>query len=185
MTSQEIKTAAYGVFSLKTGLEDVLKSLNSAGFQREDICVFLSPTHPIADGVRNLKAPSSSFTRDIDLGRMFSWVSTLGCVIIPGVGFVVGSHDYLRALGQGDCAPDATGNGAALVSLGIPHDDAARYETRLRRDANLVFVSCDGVARSEWAREILRRMRAEEVCVLGEFNALADQVSGLGIPLII
>jgi hypothetical protein len=170
---------------MKTNLAEVLKSLNSAGFQREDICVFLSPTHPIADGVRNLKAPDASSTLEIDLGPTFAWLSTFGSVVIPGVGFLVGSHEYLRALGQADCAPDATGNGAALASLGIPEDDAIRYETHLRRDANLVFVNCDGAAKSEWAREILRRMRAEEVCVLGEFNGLADQVNGFGLPVTI
>lgn len=186
MTSQEMKTAAYGVFSVKTSLEDVLKSLNSAGFQSEDICVFLSPAHPLANGVRmNMRQADSAFTVENELERSFSWLSTFGGVVIPGVGFFVGSREYLRALGQAECAPDSTGNAAALASLGIPENEAVRYAARLRRDANLVFVSCEGTARSEWAREILRRMRAEEVCLLGEFNSPADSGSREGMHLAI
>jgi hypothetical protein len=60
-----------------------------------------------------------------------------------------------------------------LASLGIP----ARYAARVRRDASLVFVSCDGSAQSEWAREILRRLRAEEVRLLGELDEAETRLS--------
>jgi len=60
-----------------------------------------------------------------------------------------------------------------LASLGIP----ARYAARVRRDASLVFVSCDGSAQSEWAREILRRSRAEEVSLLGELDEVGAALS--------
>jgi len=183
VTSAEIRAATYGIFSTKTRLEDVLKALNSAGFPSEDICVFLSPAHPIAEGVR--KAPASDFIPELELQQIFLQLSTLGGVVIPGVGFFLGSRDYLRALGQADCAPDSTGNSAALASLGIPAEDATRYEARLRREANLVFVSCEDDARSAWAREIMRRMRAQEVCLLGEFDELAERANGNSVSLTI
>lgn len=170
LTASEIKTAAFGLFPSETRLEEVVTSLNSAGFESEHICVFLSPEHPIADGVRSMKATAANFSSEPDLAQTIVWLSTFGGVLIPGVGFFVGSAEYLRALARPDSHPQASINGAVLTSLGIPKAAAARYEERLRRDASLVFVSCDDSARSEWAREILRRMRAEEVCLLEEFD---------------
>lgn len=169
MRSQENKTAAYGIFPMEARLDEVVTSLNSAGFQSEDICMFLSPAHPIADGVRNLNAISSDPSPE-GLERTVSWLSTFGGVVIPGVGFFVGSREYLHAITKTDSRPEAIRGGGVLASLGIPEEAAVRYEERLRRDANLVFVSCDGSAKSEWAREILRRLRAEEVRSLGEFE---------------
>ena len=170
MTASESKTAAFGIFPGETRLEEVVTSLNSAGFESEHICVFLSPEHPIADGVRSMKAAVSHLSSDLDLAQTVVWLSTFGGVLIPGVGFFVGSAEYLHALARSDSNRQASANGAVLTSLGIPQAAAARYEERLRRDASLVFVTCDDAARSEWAREILRRLRAEEVCLLEEFD---------------
>jgi hypothetical protein len=106
-------------------------SLNAAGFETSTICVFLPPTHPVADEVRSVKSSSGELSQ---------------------------GHEY-------DPGDKSTG---PLANLGIPSDAAMRYEARTREDASLVFVRCDGSAQSEWAREILRLLRAEEVCVLGE-----------------
>jgi len=100
LTEQEIRAAAYAIFSTETPLEDVFTSLNSAGFESEDICVFLSPTHPIADGVRNLNSGDSRSGAEVGVENTVSWLSTFGGVVIPGVGCFVGSREYLRALAQ-------------------------------------------------------------------------------------
>ena len=169
MTTQEHRAAAYGIFPSDTQLEEVLTSLNSAGFQSEDICVVLSPMHPIVDGVRSLKSSTSCQSIEGKLENTVSWLATFGGVVIPGVGIFIGSREYLRALAQTDYLPEDT-NRAVLASLGIPESAAARCEERLRHDANLVFVICEGSAHSEWAREILRRLRAEEVCSMETFE---------------
>jgi hypothetical protein len=168
VSAQENKTAAYGIFPMDIRLDEIVTSLNSAGFECEDICLFLPPSHSIADGVRNMKAAASDFSAEAGLTRMTSWLSTFGGVVIPGVGFFVGSREYLHALTKTELAVGE--DGGLLTSLGIAHEAAARYEARVRRDASLVFVSCDGPAQSEWAREILRRVRAEGVRLLGEFG---------------
>lgn len=170
MTTQEHRAAAYGIFPSDTQLEEVLTSLNSAGFQSADICVVLSPLHPIVDGVRSLKTSASSQSMEGKLETTVSWLASFGGVVIPGVGIFIGSREYLRALAQTDCLPEDSTNRVVLASLGIPESAAARCEERLRNDANLVFVSCEGSAHSEWAREILRRLRAEEVCSMETFE---------------
>src|ERR1700680_3331308 len=44
-------TAAYGMYPRNVPLLDVVSALNQAGFQNEDICMVLSPAHPVATGV--------------------------------------------------------------------------------------------------------------------------------------
>ena len=166
MGSTENKTAAYGLFRMEIRLDEVVTSLNSAGFETEDICVFLPPAHPIVEGVRNIQAAASEFEMEAGPEHMVSWLSTFGGVVIPDLGCFVGSREYLRALTQDNHLPDVVGNRGMLASLGIPE----RYAARVRQGTSLVFVSCNGSAQSEWAREILRRLRAEEVRLLGELD---------------
>jgi hypothetical protein len=170
MTLQQNKTAAYGIFSREAHLEQVLQSLQLAGFQKENICIFLTPTHPIAEKVQNMAiGPSSDGSAEEGATDVVAWLSQFGAVVIPGVGLFVGSREFLRALTQSDWAI-AECDGGMLTGLGIPQPHAARFETRVREDATLVFVSCDGYAQAQWAREILRRMPAEQVSLLGELD---------------
>jgi hypothetical protein len=161
------KGAAYGIFPMDARLDQIVISLHAAGFETTSICVFLPPAHPVADEVRNVKTFSGELRENRESNRVIFWLATLGGVVIPEVGFFVGARGYLHAVACGICQTGDKRNGA-LTKLGIPADAAERYETRTREDASLVFVSCDGWAQSEWAREILRLLRAEEVCVLGE-----------------
>ena len=161
------RAAAYGIFPIDARLDQIVSSLNAAGFETSSICVFLPPTHPVADEVRGAKSSSGELIGNHRYERMIAWLATLGGVVIPEVGFFVGARGYLHPVACGICQTGDKRTGT-LAKLGIPADAAERYESRTREDASLVFVSCDGWAQSEWAREILRLLRAEEVCVLVE-----------------
>jgi hypothetical protein len=165
------RAAAYGIFPIDARLDQIVSSLNAAGFETSSICVFLPPTHPVVGKVRSIKSSSDELTEPDSHGRVVSWLATLGGVVIPEVGFFVGARGYLHAVACGICQTGNRSTGT-LAKLGIPADAAQRYETRTREDASLVFVSCDGRAQSEWVREILRLLRAEEVCVLNEENEI-------------
>lgn len=170
MESQIRKRAAYGIFPVDARLDQIVSSLHAAGFDTSSICVFLPPSHPVANEVRNVKSLAEEPVGDRDSQRVIAWLATLGGVVIPEVGFFVGARGYLQAVACGICQTGDRHSGA-LERLGIPADAAERYETRTRENATLVFVTCDGWAQSEWAREILRLLRAEEICVLGENEA--------------
>jgi len=176
LIAPQTKTAAYAMFPADAQVEQVVRSLNLAGFGDENICVFLSPAHPIAEAVQNMKVNSSSH-RSVASARagVVSWLSRFGAIVIPGVGFFIGSREFLSALAPHHRQSSVERRGELLAGLGIPQPDAARYEARVRRDATLIFVSCQGAARSQWAREILWRMRAEEVRLLGEYDEVRDK----------
>lgn len=184
MNLEESKTAAYAIFPAQAEVEQILGSLNSAGFADESICVFLTPTHPIAEGLQQLKrGTAGDLSQEAQQAAVLQWLSRFGAVVIHGVGFFIGSREFLSALAPS--RPQYAGQrGELLQGLGIPQPDAARYEARVRNDASLIFVSCEGIARSEWAREILRSMQAEEVRSLGDGNSVrwekrTEAVSGL------
>lgn len=40
--------AAYGIYPQDVALAEVVHTLNQAGFENEDICMMLAPSHPIA-----------------------------------------------------------------------------------------------------------------------------------------
>ena len=40
--------AAYGVYSNDVALPEVVQILNQSGFSKEDICMMVSPKHPLA-----------------------------------------------------------------------------------------------------------------------------------------
>ena len=167
MDLQVGRAADYGIFPIDARLDQIVSSLSAAGFETSSICVFLPPTHPVAQEVRSINSSSGALIADRGCERVLAWLATLDGVVIPEVGFFVGTRGYLHAVACGICQTGDKRTGA-LAKLGIPAHAAERYEARTRQDASLVFVSCDGWAQSEWAREILRLLRAEEVCVLGE-----------------
>ena len=128
---------------------------------------FFLPTHPVAEEVRSIKSSSGELIADRGYERVSRGLRPWAALLFPKSASSSGRAAYLHAVACGICQTGDKRTGA-LAKLGIPADAAERYEARTREDASLVFVSCDGWAQSEWAREILRLLRAEEVCVLGE-----------------
>jgi hypothetical protein len=183
LDSQQSKAAAYGIFPMAARLDQIVSSLNAAGFETSSICVFLPPSHPVAGEVRSIKSSAGELTGEGGYEHVVAGLATLGGVVIPDVGFFVGARGYLRAVACGICRPGDE-RGGALANLGIPADATARYEARTRKDASLAFVSCDGWAQSEWAREILRLLRAEEVCVIGEQDEIECDSPPAGSSLV-
>jgi hypothetical protein len=178
LTFQETRPAAYGFFPNDSHLESVLRALNLAGFENEDLCVLIAPGHPIAERLRvldyKLRHPS---TADASAEYMIAWLSTYGAVVIPEVGFFVGSRQYMEALAlPGEFLLNS--EKGVFAGLGISPSDATRYESRMRNKASFVFVRCEDVPQSEWARELLSAMGAEEVKLLGQENRSQARAEG-------
>jgi hypothetical protein len=50
-----INTAAYGMYPHDVALQQVVQTLNQSGFGKEDICMMVSPKHPLAMVVREAR----------------------------------------------------------------------------------------------------------------------------------
>jgi hypothetical protein len=166
LTFQDSRSAAYGFFPSESQLESVLRALNAAGFENEDLCVFIASEHPIAERIGDLDHNQiQDLPTDASPERVIAWLSSYGAVVIPDVGLFVGAREYQEALAlPGKLL--ANSERGVFAGLGISPTDAARYESRMRDKSSFVYVSCDGLAQSEWARELLSTMGAEEVSLL-------------------
>jgi hypothetical protein len=167
-----LNTAAYGMYSQDVALNDVVHTLNQAGFDNEDICMMMSPTHPIAALVRDASLFNSERAADAATAGLIGWLSEFGAVLIPTVGFFIRSQAFFHALMARE-APALCGNANTLVGLGFSDDDADRFETQLRRLGVLVYVSCAESAKTMWACEVLRHTGAHEAAMLQEGLAAA------------
>ena len=160
--------AAYGIYSQDVVLTDIVRNLNQAGFENEDICMMLSPSHPIASIVREASLFATD-QEDTDASAgMIGWLSAFGAVLIPSVGFFIRSRVFLHALMVAREAPALCGNARTLVGLGFSEHEATRFEDQLSRLGVLIYVSCDENAKTLWAREVLRHSGAQETSTLEE-----------------
>jgi hypothetical protein len=157
--------AAYGMYSQSAALNDVVLTLNEAGFMNEDICMMLSPTHPIAAMVREAGFNSGCETSSVS-ADLIGWLSKFGAVIIPTVGFFIRSQAYFHALLSSPDAPGLCGNSTSLSGLGFPDNDALRFENQVRQDGVLVYVACLENAKIDWAMQLFRRTGASEAATL-------------------
>jgi hypothetical protein len=160
--------AAYGMYSQDVALNDVVRTLNQAGFDNQDICMMLSPTHPIASVVRDASLFNSECESNAMTAGLIGWLSGFGAVLIPTVGFFIKSQAFFHALMVARDAPAICGNARTLVGLGFSDDEADRFEAQLRHLGVLVYVSCNESAKTMWACEVLRHTGAREAATLDD-----------------
>jgi hypothetical protein len=162
------ETAAYAMYPRTVALPEVVSALNQAGFENEDICMVLSPAHPVATVVGNATiigdiAGEESARR----ARMIGWVSKFGAVVIPTVGFFIRSQAFFHALLVEQNCPALSRGSRTLLGLGFSEDEAKRLGHQLCDVGALVYVSCREGAKADWAVELLRRAGAKEAAGLG------------------
>jgi hypothetical protein len=162
----ENESAAYGVYCDDMDVEEVVRTLNSAGFENENICLLLAPRHPIAEIVRSAGILATTAADDSATAGMIGWLSKLGAVVIPTVGFFIRSRIFFNALVVSRDAPALCGNSWTLASLGVPDEDADRFKAQLAYAGFLVYVASREVAQSKWAIELLGATGAIKSAVL-------------------
>jgi hypothetical protein len=160
--------AAYGMYTYDQELHEVVHTLSQSGFDKGDICMMVSPRHPIAKFVREANILNSGRKEDAVAEEFMGWLFEFGAVVIPTVGFFIRSQVFLHAL-------VASGNSGCLAGLRFSESDAKRFEHQLREIGVLVYVACEESANAAWAVEILRRTGAKEPGLLeqGAFAATA------------
>lgn len=154
-------TAAYGVYSRNIELPEVVSSLNREGFGNKDICMVLSPKHPVSTLVREAKLMSAE-RENAATTRTIGWVSGFGAVVIPTVGFFIRSQNFFKALLLEQGFPTLSRDSRALAGLGFCEADAKRLSKQLSELGVLVYVSCAEKNKAESAVELLRRAGAWE-----------------------
>ena len=165
--------AAYGMYTDDVALRQVVQSLNQSGFDKKDICVMLSPEHPIAAVVREAWISGAGREASTIATGLVSWFMKLGAVMIPTVGFFVRSQSFLDALLARRDSRGLCDHTNALVGLGFSQDDAERCEHQIRQMGVLVYVACREIEKTTWAADVLRRVGAHEASTVGMVQEVA------------
>jgi hypothetical protein len=167
------ESAAYGTYAQNVALSDVVHTLNRAGFGKEDICMVLSPAHPVASVVRDAKIVNADREENAVSARMIGWFSEFGAVVIPTVGLFIRSQAFFHALMIEQNFPALCGGSRTLAGLGFSEDEAKRLDHQLDDLGVLVYVACPESAKADSAIELLRRTGAQEAASLERAKAKA------------
>ena len=160
-------TAAYAMYPRSVALPEVVSALNQAGFGNEDICMVLSPAHPVASAVEDATIGNVAREQSATSARVIGWFSQFGAVVIPTVGFFIRSQAFFQALlGEQNLSTLSRGSGT-LLGLGFSEDEARRLGHQLCDVSALIYVSCPESSKADGAIELLRRAGAKEAASLG------------------
>jgi len=164
--------AAYAMYSQNVALPDVVTTLNREGFGNEDICMVLSPSHPVVSAVRDTHAPDLHTDESARRARIIGWFSKLGAVVIPTVGLFIRSQEFLKALLEEHSFPTLTGDSKTLAELGFSETEAKRLSREISDSGVLLYVSCLASDRVACATELLRRAGAWEAASLARATSV-------------
>jgi len=81
-------SAAYGMYPGDVSLQQVVQTLNRAGFDNEQICLIVWPSHHIATAIRQANIFNAERQASASIAGLIGWLMKLGAVIIPTVGLL-------------------------------------------------------------------------------------------------
>ena len=160
------RPAAYGLYPHDVVLPEIVHTLNDAGFGKEDICMMLSPTHPIATIVRDASFLNKERSATAATAGVIGWLSEFGAVLMPTIGFFIRSQAFFHALVVAKQSPALCGSSRSLAALGFRDDEAERFEDQINQEGVLIYVSCSESAKTDWAIELLQRTGAREAATV-------------------
>jgi hypothetical protein len=192
--SENKKTAVFGIYSTRDGIERAVDALLQSGFTNNDISVLLpesvgrqvpvyssvaDPTEVVVEGgapkdigtVKNTKAPegaTAGASTGAVIGGTLGLLAGIGALAIPGVGPLIAAGPIMAALagiGVGGAVGGFTG---ALIGMGIPEYEAKKYEGRLQKGGILFSVHCNTSEQIKRAKEIVERTGGEDISSTGE-----------------
>ncbi len=159
-------TAAYGMYPRNVALPEVVDALNCAGFDSKDICMVLSPAHPVATVMSDAKITDSADEETATSAGVIGWFSKFGAVVIPTVGLFIRSQKFFHALVSEQNFPAMSRGARTLLDLGFAEDEAQRLGHQLCDVGAMVYVSCPESGKANSAIELLRRAGAWEAAGL-------------------
>jgi hypothetical protein len=174
-------SAAYAIYPQNVALNEVVRTLSQGGFDKESVCMMLSPTHPIASIVRDTNCGAFNEDANVVSAGLLGWLTGFGAVVIPTFGFFIRSRQFFRALIVEQDSVGFCGKRSTLAGLGFSASDADRFEKQLLQTGVLLYVSCSESARAHWALELLRPAGPNEAGLI-EVEIAPSQASISKIP---
>ncbi|HVR21305.1 MAG TPA: general stress protein [Polyangiaceae bacterium] len=162
-----------GILDDQTQAENVVASLQSAGFAGNDISVLFPDKRGTKDFAHehNTKAPEGAVAGVAGggvVGGTIGLLAGIGALAIPGLGPFIAAGPLMAALSGAAAGAAIGGIAGALIGMGIPEIEAKRYEGKVRGGNLLVAVHVDSGDEQKRATEILKRAGAHDVTATTE-----------------
>lgn len=165
--------AVVGLLPTLVRAEEVVDSLQRAGFSANDISVLLPDKQGTRDFAheKNTKAPEGAVvgvSTGGAIGGTIGLLAGIGALAIPGLGPFIAAGPIMAALSGAAAGAAVGGVTGALVGLGIPELEAKQYEGKIKDGNILVSVHVDDSAERERAKKVLESQGASDVSTVGE-----------------
>ena len=162
------KPAAYGMYSQDVAPHEIIRTLNRAGFGKEDICMVLSRAHPIATIVRDARMLNAEREVRAETASLIGWLSEFGAVVVSHTSVFIRSQAFCHAFMGAKDGMALCGNSVTLEALGFPEDKAERFEDELHQAGVLIYLSCPENTETDRVVELLQHMGAREAASLAK-----------------
>src|ERR1700757_183123 len=166
-------TAVFGIYRNRAGVESAVDALKAAEFRNSDISVLFPENTGTKDFAheKETKAPEGATAgagTGALLGGGLGWLAGIGALAIPGLGPFIAAGPIMAALAGAAGGAAAGGITGALIGMGIPEDEAKRYEGKVKDGNILLSVHTEDAAERDRAKEILKKNGAEDISYTGE-----------------
>ncbi|WP_082882381.1 general stress protein [Paenibacillus swuensis] len=138
-----------GVFNTEQEAVKAIEDLKSLGYSSNDISVISRNKDDMnyVGDMTGTKAPEGVATGAATggvLGGLTGLLAGIGALAIPGIGPIIAAGPIAAALTGAAVGAGAGGIVGGLIGLGIPEDEAERYDAFVKEDKLLVMVDADG-----------------------------------------
>jgi hypothetical protein len=151
----------------------IVTRLKDAGFSNNDISVLMSDKEETKNFAREeeTKAPEGAAAgagAGAVVGGGLGWLAGIGALAIPGIGPVIAAGPIMAALSGAAIGGAVGGLTGALIGLGIPEEEAPRYESKVKGGNALISVHSENPEETRRAQEIFETAGAEDVMASSE-----------------
>jgi hypothetical protein len=152
----------------------IIDALRAAGIPTEDISVMMPERHRSqltelgGEGVAIIQRQSvdgaviGAATGGV-VGSAAAWLAGIGTVLIPGIGPLLAAGPFMTLLTGIGVGASLGGMAGALVGLGIPESDAARYQGHLLDGRIVITVRTGHDDQTTRAAQLMQREGGQEI----------------------
>jgi hypothetical protein len=165
--------SAVGIYLKRGDAESAVTALKDAGFSSSAISLLLPEKSeseaPITDN--STKAPEGGAFgagSGAAVGGALGWLVGAGALVLPGIGPVIAAGPIVAVLAGIGIGGALGGFAGSLIGVGIPTDEAERYEGRLRKGGILVAAHCETSDEFKRAEGIMKVTGAEDTASSNE-----------------
>jgi hypothetical protein len=171
-----MSTSVYALATNDVQANNIVASLQNAGFRSDDISVLFPDKTSTRDFAheKNTKAPEGAATGGTAggvIGGALGWMAGIGMLAIPGVGPFIAAGPIMAALSGAAIGAAVGGLTGTLIGLGMPEYEAKRYEGKIREGRILISVHADNGEWASRAKKIFKDSGAEDIGSSGEASA--------------